>query len=45
MWKLCKIQNIVFDIETKFTDWEKIVANHIADKGLASRREDKCDPI
>lgn len=27
-----EVQNIVFNIETKFTDWEKVFANHTADK-------------
>ena len=36
-----EVQNIVFNIETKFTDWEKILANHTADKVPVSRREDK----
>lgn len=33
--------DIVFNIETKFTDWEKILANHTADKVPVSRREDR----
>lgn len=37
-----KIQNsIVFNIESRFTAWEKVLANHIADRGLKSRIEDK----
>ena len=36
-----EIQNIIFNIETKFTDLEKLLAEHTADKVPVSRRKDK----